>query len=323
MRQNQVMNQSTGNDKNKNWVPQYLILMMSLIFVACAMKPDMLKIEGIEKSLVAGDILDAESGELINFDQLLGKLEKIRIIYVGERHTSREHHRIQLEIVKALSERGKQIRVGMEMFDHTYQPRLNQWTAGGLQWEDFLMQVHWYANWKFDDTLYKELLIYLKDREIPLVGLNIPFYLSARIAVGGLENLSKADRKLLPAKIDTTIADHRTYVEEIFNMHKMKGRDDFNNFYAAQCAWEDGMAQAVADNLADETMVVIAGNGHIIRKFGIPNRAFARTGAAFRTIYLVTPGMTVSPKDGDFIWVTPKERMGCSFFSSTALSLIS
>ena len=88
-------------------------------------------------------------------------------------------------------------------------------------------------------------------------------------------------------------------------MHRMKGREDFDSFYAAQCAWEDGMAQAIADNLADSTFVVIAGNGHIVRKFGIPNRAYARTGVPFRTIYLATPNSEVDLADGDFIWVTP------------------
>ena len=280
-------------------------LIASLVLVACTMKSNMLTVEGHEKSLAPGQIVDTASSQVITFDQLIRELDKARVIYIGERHTSIEHHRIQLKIIRTLSEQGKQISVGMEMFDHTYQPRLDKWAAGQLQWADFLKQVHWYANWKFDDTLYQEILIYIKTRNIPLVGLNIPFYLPARIAVGGLENLSKQDRNLLPAQIDLTNAEHRAYIEEIFNMHRMKGREDFDSFYAAQCAWEDGMAQAIADNLADNTFVVIAGNGHIVRKFGIPNRAYARTGVPFRTIYLATPNSEVDLADGDFIWVTP------------------
>ena len=85
----------------------------------------------------------------------------------------------------------------------------------------------------------------------------------------------------------------------------MKGRDDFENFYAAQCAWEDGMARAVADNLDHSTMVVLVGNGHIVRKFGIPNRAFKRNQAPFLTVYLASPRMPASLTDGDFIWITP------------------
>ena len=301
------MNQTTDMPSKLFGWYRLTALIASLVLIACTMKPAMLTIEGLEKPLAAGQIVDSASSRVITFDQLIRELDKVRVIYIGERHTSIEHHRIQLQIIRALSEQGKQITVGMEMFDHTYQQRLDKWTAGELQWADFLKQVHWYANWKFDDTLYQEILEFIKAQNIPLVGLNIPFHLPAKIAVGGLENLSKQDRNLLSAHIDVTDSDHRNYVEEIFKMHKMRGREDFDNFYAAQCAWEDGMAQAIADNLSDSAFVVIAGNGHIVRKFGIPNRAFVRTGVPFRTIYLATPNSEVVLTDGDFIWVTPAD----------------
>jgi hypothetical protein len=56
-------------------------------------------------------------------------------------------------------------------------------------------------------------------------------------------------------------------------------------------------------------MVVLAGNGHIIRKFGIPNRAFARTGAPFNTIYLAPVGAEADLSWADYLWVTPDQRM--------------
>ncbi len=271
------------------------------------MKPAMLTINGLEKPVAPGEIIDTHSGNAISFDQLIDALDKTRVIYVGEQHTSMEHHRKQLDVIKALVEKGKQVSVGMEMFDHTYQRRLDRWSAGELEWEAFLRQVHWYANWKFNDTLYKDILTYIKSHNLPLIGLNIPFHLPAKIAVGGLESLSKQERAQLPAQIDLSNAEHRSYVEMIYNMHKIRGRDDFDDFYAAQCAWEDGMAQAIADNLKESTMVVIAGNGHIVRKFGIPNRAYSRTKAPFRTIYLATLHSSLSMSDADFIWLCPDD----------------
>ncbi len=147
-----------------------------------------------------------------------------------------------------------------------------------------------------------------KEKRLKLIGLNIPFYIPPRISTGGLDNLLPADRALLPLKIDTTQAEHRAYVQEIFKKHHIKGRDDFENFYAAQCAWEDGMAQSVAENLDSDTMMVFVGNGHIKRKYGIPDRAFGRNGAPFLTIFTALPHQPVSLKDGDFIWVTDAPR---------------
>ena len=271
------------------------------------MKPAQLKIEGLDQPLAIDTIYDTTQNKAIDFEALIKQLTPARVVYVGERHTSPAHHQIQLKIIRALVERGRKVRVGMEMFDHTYQKRLDQWSVGQMKWEDFLKRSHWYANWKFDDTLYKDILLYIKENQLKLVGLNIPFHLPRKISVGGLDNLLASERHLLPQEIDTTDAEHRSYVENIFKMHKIKGRDDFESFYAAQCAWEDAMAQAVANNLGNDTMVVIAGNGHIKRKFGIPNRAFKRSQAPFRTVYLSTPGMEVTLEDGDYIWVTPED----------------
>jgi len=51
--------------------------------------------------------------------------------------------------------------------------------------------------------------------------------------------------------------------------------------------------------------VVLSGNGHIVHKFGIPERAFNLTGASYRTVYLAPAGETVDLSYGDYIWVTP------------------
>jgi uncharacterized iron-regulated protein len=285
------------------------LVLWVLLLGGCALKPKQIKIEGIPGPIPVDTILDTAAGNAITFDQLIDQLASARVIYVGERHTSTVHHAIQLRIIKALVQRGRKISVGMEMFDHTYQPRLDLWSRGKLDYDAFLKQTHWYANWKFKDALYKEILLYIKNHGIQLTGLNIPFHLPRKIAIGGLDSLTASERSLLPKNIDTTNSDHRAYLETVFKMHATAGRQDFENFYAAQCAWEDGMASAIADNLGDATMVVLAGNGHIYRNFGIPDRAFSRTGAPFRTVYLAIPAMEVNRKDGDFIWVTPQQPL--------------
>ena len=173
----------------------------------------------------------------------------------------------------------------------------------------FIEKTHWYANWRFDFDLYRDILEYAKEKGLRIIALNVPFYIPSRIRVGGLASLSEADRMHLPDIIDTTHADHRAYLEEIFNLHAFSGRDTFDFFYEAQCTWEDAMAEAVAENLGSGKMVVLAGNGHIIRKFGIPDRAFARSQAPFKTIYLAPVGDEAELSWADYLWVTPETRM--------------
>ena len=65
------------------------------------------------------------------------------------------------------------------------------------------------------------------------------------------------------------------------------------------------MAASIARKLGEAPMVVVIGNGHIQYKYGVPARAYARSQAPFRTVYLAPVGMQVDPTLADYIWVTP------------------
>jgi len=255
----------------------------------CAVTPKTLSIKDNPTRLMENTILRTDTSSVVSKEQLIADLDDVRVVYVGESHTNPSHHAIQLEVIRSLAQTTACLTIGMEMFDHTYQPLLDQWTAGELDQAALLEKTHWYANWRFNFDLYRDILVYAKEKGLRIVALNVPFYIPGKISVGGIASLSDEDRRHLPETIDTTQADHRAYVKEIFDMHAIPGRERFSFFYEAQCTWEDAMAEAVAKNMGPGKMVVLAGNGHIIRKYGIPNRAFARSHAPFKTIYLA-PG---------------------------------
>jgi uncharacterized iron-regulated protein len=275
----------------------------------CAVTPKTLSIKDSPTRLMENTILRTDTATVVSRQQMIADLTRTRVVYVGETHTNASHHAIQLEVIQALAQTTPDLAIGMEMFDHTYQPVLDRWTAGELDEAEFLQQTHWYANWRFDYGLYRDILEYAKEKRLRVIALNLPFQIPPKIRVGGIASLSEADRRHLPATVDTTDADHRAYLKSIFDLHAFRGRDTFDYFYEAQCAWEDTMAEAVAGSLGTGTMVVLAGNGHIIRKFGIPNRAFARTGAPFKTIYLAPVGAEADLSWADYLWVTPDQRM--------------
>lgn len=293
--------------KQSNWKQRLLISILlggiMALTISCGGQRPLLVLEGLQGPMVEGEIWDTAQDEAVSFEQMIARIEDARVIYVGERHSLPAHHEAQLRVIQALVGKGLFVQVGMEMFDYTYQDKLDRWTAGEYDWPTFLNETHWYANWKYNADLYRDILTFARDKGIRVVGLNIPFWLPPKIATGGLESLSEEERDLLPDVIDTSVKAHRAYVESIYKMHRLKGRENFEFFYEAQCAWEDGMAQAVADNLDSDTMVVLAGNGHIQNKFGIPDRAFVRSSAAFKTIYLASPGDTVKAGTADFIWI--------------------
>jgi uncharacterized iron-regulated protein len=283
----------------------YCALALISLTWGCAVAPKTLLVKDLSQSFEAHTIIFAKTGKPISFEELVADLGASRVIYVGEKHTDDNHHDIQLRIIKAIFERHPSMAVGMEMFDHSYQGILDMWSAGELDEKTFLRKVHWYANWRFSFSLYSDILNFIKDNHIRLVGLNIPNHIPPKIREGGIENLRDDEKKHLPQQIETSNTAHREFVNKIFeNHHHFKGRIEFEDFYMVQCVWEDAMAEAIAENLNGDVMVVIAGNGHIQYKYGIPDRAFGRTDASFRTVYLASVGREVDLDVADYIWVT-------------------
>ncbi|EFK94918.1 protein containing DUF399, partial [sediment metagenome] len=251
-----------------------------------------------------GAVISSKTGKAISFEELIDELSKVRVIFIGEKHTLAAHHEVQLAIIKRMYLKDPDLLVGMEMFDRSYQGILEQWRCGKLEQKDFLQKTHWYANWKYDFALYSDILDYIKRNHIRLIGLNIPFHIPPKIAVGGIDALLPEEKRYLPKQIDTSNASHRAYVQQVFSEHRMRGRQDFEHFYQAQCVWEEIMAETIAENLGGHRMIVLAGNGHIIHKFGIPDRVVRRKKNEIRTIYLLPAGTEAELSIADYIWVT-------------------
>ncbi|MFZ7125164.1 MAG: ChaN family lipoprotein [Desulfobacterales bacterium] len=272
----------------------------------CAVAPRHAVLKSPDRRIPVETIIAGRTGEPVTFQELLSDLETVPIVYIGEEHPNRAHHEIQVKLIEALDQRLSNLTVGMEMFDYRYDLVLDQWSGGELDRDAFIRQTHWYANWRWDYDLYAGVLDLIRERNIRLVGLNLPFHIPGRIRIGGIEALLEDDRRYLPQAVDLNRKAHREYVEAVFRRHPpMNSENDFERFYQAQCVWEDTMAESVAGKRGNGPMVVIAGNGHIIKKFGIPDRAYERSGTPFRTIYLAKAGQVIELDYGDYLWVTP------------------
>jgi uncharacterized iron-regulated protein len=280
----------------------------AMIFLwGCVVTPTRkLTIQDTDQSFEEGVIISTKIGRPVSFEELIADLNSCQVVYIGEKHTNVSHHRIQLEVIQALFKKHSNLIVGMEMFDHTYQDVLDMWSAGELDQKDFLKKSHWYANWRFDFSLYREILEFIKENHIRLVALNIPNHIPPKIREGGIDTLREDEKKHLPQVIDTSNRAHRDYLEKVFDGHKhhFRGEVEFENFYTAQSVWEDAMAEMISQHLKNDAMVVLAGNGHIQFKYGIPDRAYDRTGTSFRTIYTAPAGDVVELAVADYIWVT-------------------
>jgi uncharacterized iron-regulated protein len=270
--------------------------------------PVNLTIKDSDQQFASDTIISTQTRSVVSYEEMLADLKQVQVVFVGETHTNAVHHDIQARIVQALHAGHPDLTVGMEMFDHRYDAVLARWTAGELDREDFIQKTHWYvrrAGWGFNFDLYAPIFETVRDNSIRLVGLNVPGWIPPKISKSGLDNLLPDERPLLAENIDTENAEHRAYVENIFNANPHHKIASFDFFYEAQCAWEDTMAASIARKMGDSPFVVLIGNGHIIRKFGVPDRVYARRQVPLRTVYLASVGSEVDWDYADYIWVTP------------------
>jgi len=216
----------------KKWLCRASIcaVVIGLIW-GCAVAPKRLLVKDLEIYYDAGTIVSTKTGTTVTFDELMADLSGVQVIYVGEQHTNRAHHDIQLRIIKAAYTMHPDVIVGMEMFDQSYQNILNQWSSDELDEETFLKKTHWYANWKYNYEYYKNILEFIQQENIRLVGLNVPNHIPRKIAVGGIDSLSAEDKKYVAETIDTSNDAHRVYLEEVYKQHSVHGLDNFEFFY--------------------------------------------------------------------------------------------
>lgn len=279
----------------KNYFLQrFLILVLGVFLSGCIGKtplpPWVSKISVLKAPIGPEEILRLPEGDRITYAQLVDHLNRTRVIFVGESHDQIEHHQIQMKLLQHLVAEGKDVVVGMEMFERSQQPILDRWSQGLLTEEEFLKEVQWESTWGTDYDLYKNILDTAKNHHLKILGLNVPRDLVRKVAEKGTDGLPPEERKMLP-EMDLTNESHRAYIASIYEGHEKGSAKDFENFYEAQCLWDEGMAKTLSDFLkssdgGEKTVLVFAGSGHVAFGFGIPNRFYRRTSIPYQTLVL-------------------------------------
>ncbi len=310
-----------------NFILCLIIAFLFLPFTGCMEKvppPWVLKISQTLPPPGADEMIKLPDGEKISFQQLSDDLRGVRVIFLGESHDQVEHHQIQVKIIKDLVARGKEVAIGMEMFEKSQQPILDKWSNGVLTEEEFLKEVQWEKTWSMDYQLYRPILDEAKNHRLKVIALNVQRDLVRKVAQNGIEKLSPEDKATLP-EIDLTDKEHLAYIKAIYRDHQGGSAEKFKHFYQAQCLWDDGMAETLSDFLKSsdgegKTVVVIVGSGHVVFDFGIPKRFHRRTPLPYRTIVLkewksdLNENLTFAKTNlplANYLWITqptPSEK---------------
>ncbi len=227
------------------------------------------------KDVPVGSIIHVPTGLRVSSEALIDGVSGSRVIYVGETHDNMAAHRAQLDIIRALEERFPgEIAVGMEMFRRSAQTQLYSWAKGELPLREFKKLFR--ENWGPGYELYQPIFDYLKEHNIPLIGLK-----SSKETEG---HFRKGEMGEYP-EMNFNDEYHRAYAMSTFGGHTEKVEKP----YRMLTLWEESMARTVADFLrtdrsGQKKLVVLAGGFHVQYGFGIPKRAFRRTPHAYSIV---------------------------------------
>ena len=236
--------------------------------------------------------------------EVLSQLKKDRIVLVGEHHTNKSHHQAQLQVIKMLHDSGVRVAIGMEMFRRGSQKELDDWVSGRIDEDEF--EKIYYDNWTYKYSFYRPILLYARDNQIPVIGLNVPSDITRQVARMGYKSLTDEQRGYLGDVACRVDKEYMTFIREAFGGHS-HGNLNFIYFCEAQMVWDAVMAVTALEYLSNSlgtTIVVLAGTGHV-RKQAIPTQVRNRSDVPLTVILPEAPGSidknTIDNEDADYI----------------------
>ena len=240
--------------------------------------------------LQTGQILHLPTGLTVTFDQMLDSISTSHVIYIGETHDNIEAHKVQLEIIKKLSEQYP-VTIGLEMFRRSAQEKLDQWNLGQLSIREFKNLFH--ENWGTGYRLYQPIFDFARTKNLPLIGLK-----SSRDVENSFRSGDPAPNGTFYPELDDKDPYHRAFSMAAFGGHRGTEKA-LEKPYRMMLLWEETMAKTVSQFLMNPKfkntkLVVLSGGFHVQYGFGIPKRAYRRVPHAYS---IIQPTVTHIPKE--------------------------
>lgn len=259
--------------------------------------------------------------QISSLNGILKQIQDARVLLVGEIHTRYDHHLVQLEVLKRLYQTKQNVVLGVEWFQQPFQQHLDNYIAGKITESEMLYRSKYFERWGYDYRLYRPIIQYAREKQIPIIALNASKELTSALAEGGFDQLPAQLQSQLPDSYDFSDQEYIERLNNIFKLHPDKSRK-FENFLMIQVTWDESMAARVADYLlqhTDSTMLVLAGNGHISYGSGIPNRIKRRLNHRQYTILVSDDSLSMSRDMADFLVLSAPQSLKPSGLLGTFL----
>jgi uncharacterized iron-regulated protein len=274
-----------------------------------------------EAPLALDALTDTARGDFLAPADLPARLAGVRLLLVGESHTSAEAHRVERRVLEELARSGRPLLVGLEMYPATEQRFLDDWVAGRLSEEAFLSASRWYEHWSYPFGYYRDIFLFAREKSIPLVAVNAPRAVVSAVRQKGIAGLSAEEAAQIPIPTDADSLEHMRLFRASLGdegFHSGMSEEDWKRLFAAQCTWDAAMAGHAIRALEKSgdgkaILVLLAGAGHVEYGLGIARQAAGFPGRIATLLPVPVadekgrPVRTVRASYADFLWGVPLE----------------
>jgi uncharacterized iron-regulated protein len=218
-------------------------------------------------------LYDAE-GNPATIDDILKRIEKTDVVFLGEQHDDATAHLLQMQLFKAAFEkygRERRVTLSLEMFERDVQIVLDEYLKGYISETHFLAASRPWGNYKTD---YRPLIEFARENKLDVVAANAPrryVNMVSRLGRDSLNQLSvDAKRWLAPLPYaEASDAYAKKFLALMGGMTDSNTPASHNPMLASQSLWDATMAFSISEQLKRSKNALIV---HLNGSFHTENR---------------------------------------------------
>jgi uncharacterized iron-regulated protein len=183
---------------------------------------------------------------------VIKSLENADVVFLGEMHDDAVGHAVQLEIFKQAIENylaKRKVTLSLEMFERDVQIMLNEYLAGLIPENHFLLSSRPWGNYKTD---YRPLVELAKEKKLAVIAANAPRRYVNMVSRNGriaLNGLSPEAKKWLAPLPYAEASDAYSKKFKTLMGPSPEAKSGIDKILASQSLWDATMAYSVAQSL--------------------------------------------------------------------------
>ncbi|MGX2969473.1 ChaN family lipoprotein [Ursidibacter sp. B-7004-1] len=242
-----------------------------------------------------GKIVDLRTGQTFTPIQWLESVASKQHLLVGEKHDNLTHHQAQYWLVDQLNQKRKQGALLLEMLRVDQQPLVDRIAMDFAKYRSNLTaSLNWQASWQWD--FYQDIVQHPLEHQYALVATNLTKDEVSQLLRGAepLKGYVSTDKQVKQQLAEIIIQSHQCecdasepHIQKMVEVQQFRDRR---------------MAEKLLKSHTPN--ILIAGNHHINRQYGVPKHLTDLSpNQKFTTILLSNKNHTYTQADSDYVWI--------------------